>query len=425
MHFAIFGTMNSFTVFLDGMMNDATLAYPSQTELSLGNSIAMGLTPVFGLLGGFLSDRFHPRILLLVAMAALYVSLLAGALWAKTGVGVALSFALPLSFAAGMMITPVIAATSSWFDKHQSSAIGLVFAGGGCGSLIFPLYIESFLNHYGWRTTFRFLTILVGTGVIGAVLVEKRSQPSLNVGTDAGVEYTLAAVPDSKTRTFRNAHLRPREIVRFIFTPMLMVSFLCQIFYLFSFSSAIYLPVPLALTMGKEGTVYHAFARIDSDAAGRLLTWFGIAQTAGAILSGFVSAHVGGEAVFCFCSAIAAIGFCLLALSTAYVALSFSVMVLAFSVSGMLSTYPAILTKIYHGANLGLSMSLVFLAGCVSGLAAAPVQSAMQSAKNNDYTYGCVVAAGCAVGAAYACYFFQWKCKYEVMELIDKELSPV
>ncbi|KEG08995.1 putative transporter [Trypanosoma grayi] len=421
--FAVFGSMNCFVIFLDDMMHDETLGYPSQTELSFGTSISAGLSPVFGILSGFLSDRVHPRILLLIAMASAFAAILLMTFCAKTGIGASLYFAVLMSFSAGMMFTPTAAVTSTWFDKHRGAAIGFVMSGGGFGSVIFPIFCAPFLNEYGWRITFRLLMALIASGVVGALLVEKRSEKFSAMERDSEADSLSMVQPPTEPITFRNTRLQPKEVLRFISTPMFIVSFLCQVFYSFVFFTSIYIPVPMALAMGREGTVYHDAERIDSGVAGRVMIWFGIAQTVGAIASGYVSASLGCEAVFCLCCALAGISSCLLALTNTYIQLSFAVGVLAFFSSGMLAIYPSILARIFHGANIGTSMSLVFLGGCVGGLVAPPVQSAMQEAMNGDYTYGCILSCGSAVIAAYICFFFQWKDAYEMMPLKRLEVT--
>ncbi|ORC85033.1 putative transporter [Trypanosoma theileri] len=423
--FSVFGAMNSFTIFLDSMMNDETLSYPSQTTLSLGSSISMGLASVFGMVGGVLADRIHPKVLLSFAMAGIYAALLMSSYFAKSGIGVSLFFALPISLSAGMTMIPTAAATSTWFEKHRATAIGIVYAGGGCGSVVFPLFCGPFLGKYGWRSTFRILTLLVSSGVIGTLLVEKRSLPSQEVNEEELIVGSTMVTSFMGQRTFRNSHLKPKEVLKFIFARIFVASFVCQIFYSFAFYAAIYVCVPLALAMGKDGTVYQDEAPIDPGAAGRLITWFGIAQTIGSFSGGLISAHFGSEAVFCLCCSVTGIGFCFLALATTYIELLIALMVLALFASATLSTYSSILAHIFYGANLGTSMSLVFLGGCVSGFAGPPILSAMQGATNGDYTYGCILTSGFAVAAAYICYFLQWKDNYEVMTLNNDESTSL
>ncbi|KAH9588743.1 Major facilitator superfamily [Trypanosoma melophagium] len=255
-----------------GMMNDETLNYPSQTELSLGNSISMGLSPAFWLVGGILADLIHIKILLSVAMVALFATLLMGSYFAKSGIGLSSLFVFPTSLSAVMMAIPSATATSTWFEKHKATAIGIVYAGGGCGSVLFPLFCGPFLGKYGWWTTFRILTGLVSSGVINTLLVEKRSIPSQENDEDELTAASLTETPFIEQRTFRSTHLKPKEVFNFIFTLIFMVSFISQVFYAFSFCAAVYVCVPLALAMGKDGTVYQDAAPIDPIAAGRLIT---------------------------------------------------------------------------------------------------------------------------------------------------------
>ena len=104
---------------------------------------------------GTLFDRFGPRIvyafgLSMLAAANLMASTLSS-VWAfylymgaGVGVGVALVGMVPAS---GLLVR--------WYRTRLSTAIGFVFAAGGCGTLFFVPLTQTLLNHFDWRMTYR------------------------------------------------------------------------------------------------------------------------------------------------------------------------------------------------------------------------------------------------------------------------------
>jgi MFS family permease len=111
---------------------------------------------------GTLFDRFGPRIVYSVGIASLaaanvFASTLES-IWAfylymgaGVGIGVALVGMVPAS---GLLVR--------WYRLRLSTAIGLVFAAGGCGTLFFVPVAQGLLNALDWRMTYR----VIGMGFL-------------------------------------------------------------------------------------------------------------------------------------------------------------------------------------------------------------------------------------------------------------------
>ena len=72
----IMGTFVSYPVFLTPMGDDATLGRPSQTSLSIAQSVAMGVSAVLSVVAGWLCDRFGTRPVVASAGLSLGAALL-------------------------------------------------------------------------------------------------------------------------------------------------------------------------------------------------------------------------------------------------------------------------------------------------------------------------------------------------------------
>jgi len=80
-------------------------------------------------------------------------------------VGIVGGIGLSSAFVVGLLTV------ERWFEEKRSLAIGIVSAGTGFGTFIFPPITQFFLDKFGWRLTFVALsTLLMGVSLIGAFL---------------------------------------------------------------------------------------------------------------------------------------------------------------------------------------------------------------------------------------------------------------
>ncbi|KAI0079375.1 MFS general substrate transporter [Panus rudis PR-1116 ss-1] len=65
-----------------------------------------------------------------------------------------------LGVAGGVLYWPVILFLSEWFLRKRGLASGIVFAGGGVGGFLFPLFVGEILDNVGHRWTLRILALM-------------------------------------------------------------------------------------------------------------------------------------------------------------------------------------------------------------------------------------------------------------------------
>jgi MFS family permease len=122
-------------------------------------------------LAGVVFDRYGPRILYAGGVAMLAIGYLvasrAQVLW-HFYLGIGLFVGLG-SGAVGMV--PAAALLSWWYRGRLASAIGVAYAGFGCGSLVMVPLAQTLIQHMGWRPAYSWLgTGLLAIGVLALVL---------------------------------------------------------------------------------------------------------------------------------------------------------------------------------------------------------------------------------------------------------------
>ena len=146
-------------------------------------------------LGGMVFERWGPRVLYAGGLALLgagyFLASKVDALWQLAlcigvlgGLGIA---------AIGMV--PAAALISRWFERRMSTAIGLAYAGFGCGSLLLVPLAQALIDGHGWRYAYQAIgTALLLLLPVAAVLpwttmragLASRSVPPPRLAADRG-----------------------------------------------------------------------------------------------------------------------------------------------------------------------------------------------------------------------------------------------
>jgi MFS family permease len=78
----------------------------------------------------------------------------------------------------GCLFCPVVAVSSSYFDKHRSIAIGLQACGSATGGVVYPSIVRELLPRLGLAWTIRIIGFLQLAGlIVGVVTVRPRLPP--------------------------------------------------------------------------------------------------------------------------------------------------------------------------------------------------------------------------------------------------------
>lgn len=404
---SVFGILNSFSVFIHDMSNDASLNNPSQTQLSFGNSVGIGLAPAFGFLAGVLTDRFGPEKVVAFAMLSIFAGLWLAACFADSVIAVALLFSVPAAISTGFMLSPGASATSSWFHRHRALATGITFAGGGLGSCVVPSLAGYWSSKEGWRASFKWMSLFCAVGLFASLFVSFRKQQSREESGETADEYCQRIDDTESLPQVNQKRLGASELfAKVILTRKFAAHFFSFLFFTWAFYSVLYVAVPYASSMGKAGTVYESQGAISNERASTLMTSFGVFQILGSLVMGLVAVKIGNKTTHLLCSLAGAVGALYLAFCRTYAEFSVGLSLVGFATAGIFAVVPPMVAHDYYGPNLSTVIAATFVAGIAGGFSAAPLQSAMQAANYGNYTAGIIIMSACQVVAGVVCFFW-------------------
>ena len=140
----------------------------SRAGLSSAMTLAFLSMGFAGFGWGMLSDRYGPRVVVLIGALLLG---LACVLASRAGslLQFQLSYGVLLGIAASSFFTPVMAATASSFEKRRNLAISLVSAGVGVAPMTLSPLVAWLINQYDWRNTLMIVGLLAWALTLPAV----------------------------------------------------------------------------------------------------------------------------------------------------------------------------------------------------------------------------------------------------------------
>jgi MFS family permease len=181
------GAMFSLAVFLQPITEATGWSRASVSSAMTLNFLAMG---VAGFGWGALSDRFGARIVVLAGSVLLGLGLTLASR-ATSQIEFQLIYGLIVGVAAGSFFAPMIAAVSSWFERHRALAVSLVSAGLGVAPMTISPLAAWLLSGSDWRSAQLTIGVLVWVVLIPAALLVR--QPPV-VGERAGAGVAEAPV---------------------------------------------------------------------------------------------------------------------------------------------------------------------------------------------------------------------------------------
>ena len=160
------GAMFSLAVFLEPMSTGTGWSRTGISSAMTLNFIVMGLG-AFG--WGAVSDRFGTRIVVLIGAVLLGLALVLASRAASL-IEFQITYGILVGLAASAFFTPMIAATTAWFEDNRSLAVSLVSAGMGVAPMTISPFARWLISAYDWRTAM--LVIGIGASVGVARFVE-------------------------------------------------------------------------------------------------------------------------------------------------------------------------------------------------------------------------------------------------------------
>ncbi|MFP4572868.1 MAG: MFS transporter [Desulfobacterales bacterium] len=355
-----FGIWYSYSVFILAVVDDFGWSMASASSVF---SIFIISHSTFAMAGGYLQDRFGPRIVVpagaLIVSMALIAASMSQNLWhfqisygVIGGGGISL-----LGFVSHSAFLP------KWFERKRGLALGIAMAGIGLGMLLIVPFAEKLISLYEWRNAYRALAAIVLFFIAPLNLVFGRKSPeavsqypdgdiSDKQGPKKTYKWTMLII-DEKWANINWSFKKAFKTLRFWY--------LVFAFFFISFAF--------------QGILLHAVsAMVDSGMSRSAASYFfgmaGIMGSAGKILFGYVSDMLGRERAKLIGDATALVGI----MSLMLVSLVHGPMALGFALffglgyGATAPLMPAITADIFMGKNYGLIFSIIATGG---GLGAA------------------------------------------------------
>jgi MFS family permease len=175
----------------------------SRGEIAFSLTLATLFTPLVAPLTGWVIDKVPLRPLILVGVVLQSAnfaafSLMHGSVWVYYGLCLALMIT-----AAGASLLSLAKLVQGWFERSLGRALGLLFACGGIGGILHPLWAQAVISQFGWRQAFMVMAglSLLACGVAALLFVRER-EPAARRGPAAGPD----AQPPAPTAAANSAN---------------------------------------------------------------------------------------------------------------------------------------------------------------------------------------------------------------------------
>src|SRR5882724_6013980 len=187
------GSMFSLAVFLQPMSADTGW---SRTGISTAMTIDFLVMGFAAFAWGALSDRYGPRIVVLLGSLLLGLGLVLASRAASLA-EFQLLFGGIVGLAAGAFYAPMMTVAAAWFEHNRSLAVALVSAGMGVAPLIVAPFARWLITSYEWRPAMLVVGIVAWILLIPAALLVRRA-PMPATAAAPGVATPVAALAESR-----------------------------------------------------------------------------------------------------------------------------------------------------------------------------------------------------------------------------------
>lgn len=169
------GAMFSLAIFLEPISVDTNWSRAGISSAMTLNFLVMG---VGGFMWGAATDRFGPRIVVLIGAVLLGLALVLASQVHSLLIFQAI-YGVLVGLAASAFFAPMIVATTAWFDRHRSLAVSLVSAGMGVAPMTISPFARWLITAYDWRSAMFYIGVMSWVLLIPAALLVRRAPDGL------------------------------------------------------------------------------------------------------------------------------------------------------------------------------------------------------------------------------------------------------
>jgi MFS family permease len=178
------GSTFTLSLFIKPMTEDLSW---TRTDVTLGLAIVLIAGSSLGVLTGYLTDRFGPRMIVFAGGIAyatgFFLASRVDQVWEFYA-----SYGLLAAIGMGCMFVPLSSTIARWFVDKRGLAMGLFYAGGGVGGLILTPSIQAVISNWDWRAGWVTLSIVSAALILPAALFLKRDPEDMGLGPLGGSE---------------------------------------------------------------------------------------------------------------------------------------------------------------------------------------------------------------------------------------------
>src|SRR3984957_8874724 len=161
------GAMFSLPVFLRPISRDTGWSITGISSAMTFGFLAMALGSI---VWGNLSDRYGPRLVVVIGSAALPAALALASRSASLP-EFQLIFGLLVGGATAAFFAPMMACVTGWFDTKRSLAVSLVSAGMGTAPMTMSPLAARLISYHDWRTSLQILAVIAAVIMIPVALL--------------------------------------------------------------------------------------------------------------------------------------------------------------------------------------------------------------------------------------------------------------
>jgi MFS family permease len=196
------GAMFSLAIFQEPVATATGWSHVGIASAMTLNFIVMGFG---GFLWGAASDRFGPRIVVLIGAVLLGLALVLASR-AQTLLQFQLTYGIFVGLAASTFFAPMIATTIGWFDENRGLAVSLVSAGMGVAPMTISPFARWLISTYEWRPAMLIIGVAVWVLLIPAAFLVRRPPAE-------AVETSADFVAEGAKQRLSHVFLSPQFIV--------------------------------------------------------------------------------------------------------------------------------------------------------------------------------------------------------------------
>jgi MFS family permease len=359
------GAMFSLPVFLRPI---AAATGWSMTGVSTAMTIGFVAMALASFLWGGLSDRFGPRIVVLIGSVTLAASL-ALASRAPSLPMFQLIFGIAVGGSTAAIFAPMMACVTGWFDTRRALAVSLVSAGMGMAPMTMAPLAAWLVTRYDWRTAMLIIAGLAALLMIPASLLVR------------GPPAPAVDVPPS------GEGVSEMSLGKALRSPQFVVLVLTNFFCCATHSGPIFHTVSYAVSCGIPLMVAVSIYSVE-----------GLAGLGGRVAFGLAGDALGAKRVLVFgllVQAVAALGYLAARELAAFYAVA---AMFGFIYAGVMPLYAVIIRENFPLRMMGTVIGGTATAGGL-GMATGPLMGGMIYDRYATYSWLFVVAFALGIGA--------------------------